>query len=544
MKKWLEYFLKNQPVYTNGLENQIYNQEIIKLTQTPEVKAATEALWEHFTDPKTYRDWVHDTNTFGTNVIRKTPGMIPNVIGGTYGWLFDKPDNWMTRTGKWIDKNVGDPLGAMNIAGQAIDRWTSESGDQKAKWFQMPDGQYSSALRAADPYNFMGFLEDMGSGAIATGGVSAASKIPAVAKYVTPTLKAPVEFFKAWNNLGKKAQNILPAAFNQTLWAANMNPAKAQAITKGLGILNKGLFKTLTWGAPAIDAFHNYLTRNTRFDRNNIASNLARTGYALKLLSPWQSSINAVANIPTINRGLTNLGAGIYNQHLDKPVGDAVEHVGKSTGERVVKEVKEGEPITSYEDLKALANKIPQYAKEELKKYTPVGDILWNVGTNVATNLEEGQYNSSDVAKQFLPGWLTHGPLAKIKSGFVNAVGDKIPEYLRRGASSFSGPIVDELPPELRKQLEDPETGKLMLKDWLLKNRVDPEGAYKVPLQMTADEVNKQLEPHINKLPEEYQFKVEPWHITTASSQLAKLTAYLAARKARNNSTQTPTQPQ
>lgn len=484
---------------TGNQELDWMNNKIQEISQRPEEVAKSEALAEHFSKPETYRDMIHDANTFGTNVIRKTPGLIPNFLGSIYGWLWDKPDNQMSRFGKWVDKNIGDPLASLNIGSQAIDAATSEPGTRKPGLYQMPDGQYSSELKKADPLNFMGFMEDLGSGAIVTGGVSAASKIPAVSKFVTPTLKAPVKFFKAWNNLGKKAQNILPAAFNKTIYAANMNPAKAQAITKGLGILNKGAYKTLTWGAPAIDAIHNFGTKNSRYD-SNYSAPLATSGYALKLTSPYQMILNGVSSIPKIEQGIHSIGSILYNKTLDKPVGDTAERIGKGVGDQIVEDAKNMD-IKGIPDITKIGDNLAHYIDKAVDGAGPLAKYVKNAAINAAVNAEEGQFNTSSVRRK-LPKWLRQTPIVKLLKGSASAAGAKADTYLERAEqglveSLLRGGFTKE---DLEKFI-DRETGKLRWDELIEHYRIDPRWVD----YMVSDYLNKEKPPYLDKVPEKYK---------------------------------------
>lgn len=161
------------------------------------LQAANKGLKKHFSKGNTYRDWLHDSNTWARRTMQKVPGAIPYAIGGAYDLLANGIDaipnyaslawksmlgkgnqwhdkkylrtdnNWGYKVGDWLTDKVGRPVeSTLNMGGQLIDMATSADGHYPG-WYGKP--QYSKALQKADPYNIMGMLEDAGADAI-TGG--------------------------------------------------------------------------------------------------------------------------------------------------------------------------------------------------------------------------------------------------------------------------------------------------------------------------------------------------------------------------------------
>lgn len=188
---------------TGNMEMDFMRNKIDEISQRPEEIAKSEALKEHFSDPKTYRDWLHDSNAWFGRTVSKVPGAIPNALGGiydlgtglldlgingaTYGfnklkgtpdkWQYKdytRPDakhNWGYNVGNWLNRNIGQPINSVNALGRALDYLTT-APDKKEDWSYFSVPEYSDALQKADTFNVMGMLEDAAAEAVTSAGVA------------------------------------------------------------------------------------------------------------------------------------------------------------------------------------------------------------------------------------------------------------------------------------------------------------------------------------------------------------------------------------
>ena len=534
MGDWLTNLTRLQPNPANP--DSIINREQIELANTDQGKAARDALSEHFLDPKTYRDGIHDFNTWSTNVVAKTPGFLPNMVGGLYGWAFNDPDNWMSNSGKWVDKYIGKPLASANPIGQAIDALTSEPGTRKPGW-QLHDGKYSTALQNADTVGVMPFLEDLAAGSIATAGADKIAKIPGVRSFVKPTTDVVNKGWQGWKTAGNYAQSWMPKLFNRLAATSSIDPAKARMIEKGLGIFNKAAFKGLSWGAPLIDAYHNYATAHDRFEKFRPAAPLATLGYGLKLLSPYQMVINGTGSIPVVDEFLNNTGRKLYNNYVDEHVADTVERMGQSAGNQFVDDIDEVKRTGKLGDLEfptdpreipAFLEKIPKETQKRFKNYfanaAKASGPISRGGLNALINLHEGQYNSSNV-KKLLPDYLRKTPAVRLITGAKDAAVDNMGTYFTKFNQGFTVPVVERLPGTVSEAIIDPQTGEFSLKPLYEKYKNTAPGRWDEPV---SDMINDNIDDVASKLPEGVGTKVrnvktKPWHIAATRPVIAEL---------------------
>lgn len=182
------------------------------------LQAANKGLNKHFSKGSTYRDWLHDSNTWARRTMQKVPGAIPYAIGGAYDLLANGVDaipnyanlawksmlgkgnqwrdkkylrtdnNWGYKVGDWLTDNVGKPVEQFaNPVGNAISGLTSDNRnhyfDNPSLWQQLfgrpwsEKPQYSQALQKADPLNVMGMLEDTGAESILSTGPTVVKNI-------------------------------------------------------------------------------------------------------------------------------------------------------------------------------------------------------------------------------------------------------------------------------------------------------------------------------------------------------------------------------
>lgn len=191
---------------TGNMEMDFMRNKIDEISKRPEEVAKSEALAEHFSDPKTYRDWLHDSNAWFGRTVSKVPGAIPNALGGiydlgtglldlgingaTYGfnklkgtpnkWQYkdytrpNAENNWGYNIGNRLNKYIGQPINSLNSPGRAVD-WLTIAPDKRKNWSYFSVPEYSDALQKADPFNVMGMLEDAAAEAVASAGVTKAT---------------------------------------------------------------------------------------------------------------------------------------------------------------------------------------------------------------------------------------------------------------------------------------------------------------------------------------------------------------------------------
>jgi hypothetical protein len=265
---------------TGNMEMDFMRNKIDEISNRPEEIAKGEALKEHFSDPRTYRDWLHDSNAWFGRTLAKVPGAIPNAVGGIYDlgtglldlgingatysfnklkgtpnkwqWKdYTRPDdknNWGYNIGNWLNKYVGQPINSVNLPGRMLD-YATTAPDKRDDWRYWGMPEYSDALQKADTFNVMGLLED----AAAEAGIGAA-----VSKAINPLNFKQIKGVLADNGLKLKDYKIVdrvstPKGKPNTYIRANRHVRNPLSYSTNPRPYTGGSFTSgdFLWGSPS-----------------------------------------------------------------------------------------------------------------------------------------------------------------------------------------------------------------------------------------------------------------------------------------------------